>query len=83
MCCEHTPSVGASQCAKFILCQELIGSDDKGRGQGAESSDEWPAAVVQVTLDEGKLDADHLHQAVLVQVPSTHDLQREEGMSMQ
>ena len=75
MCRAHASSVSAGQRAKLILCQELIGSDNEGRMKGPESSDEWPAAVVQVPLDEGKLDADHLHQAVFVQVPSTHDLQ--------
>jgi len=75
VCCDHTAGVGAVECAKFILGQELIGSDDKRRQKGPESSDERSASVVQVTLDEGKLDTDDLHQAVLVQVPGTHDLQ--------
>lgn len=78
VCCDHTSDVGAVQCAKLILCQELIGSDNKRRQEGPESSDERSASVLQVTLDEGKLDTDDLHQAVLVQVPGTHDLQREE-----
>ena len=81
VCCDHTSGVGAVQCAKFILCQELVGSDNKRWQKGPESSDERSASVVQVTLDEGKLDTDDLHQAVLIQVPGTHDLQGEEGMS--
>ena len=81
VCCDHTSGVGAVQCAKFILCQELIGSDNKRRQKGPESLDERSASVVQVTLDEGELDTDDLQQAVLVQVPGTHDLQGEEGTS--
>ena len=36
--------------------------------------------MVQVALDEGEFDRDHLDQAVLIQVPCTHDLrERERG----